>query len=206
MNIFTSRKNRVIVNTVPHSGTHLVSSVLDMISFSHAKYFNWRSLSFDKIFLNWQTSSLSNNKNLDETDRKFKISVASPQLVREDLVELILNKIKNNQYLLSHTPHSKLFEELLINLGFLGLSVIRDPRDMCLSMINHIKQRPHHYAYDLLFNKMNDRQERLFQIIQGFNLNVNDSIRNFGNMEKMVQSILPWGQVDNYLLLKFEDY
>ena len=45
-----------IINTVPHCGTHLVGSVLNLVGFKHASRFDWRSFKNKKISINWRTS------------------------------------------------------------------------------------------------------------------------------------------------------
>ena len=194
---------RVIVNTVPHSGTHLVSSILEIIGYSHALQFHWKTLSYRKVGLNWRTSLLPGNNGVNNTEKKFYVSVASPQLVRADLINNIIKRIKNNKFLLSHTPYSTIFAEILIDLSFKGITIIRDPRDMCLSMLNHIETRPHHLAFDALYNNLPSRKERLEAITEGTKIQTTVGNRHFGNIKKMVESILPWDKADNFILLKF---
>jgi hypothetical protein len=198
-------KKRIIVNTVPHSGTHLVSSILDIIGYSHALQFHWKTLSFGKVVLNWRTSLLPGNNGVNNTENKFYVSVASPQLVRADLIKNIIKKIKNNKYLLSHIPHSDIFANILTELNFTGITIIRDPRDMILSMLNHIETRPHHFAFDTLFDKLATRRERLEAIADGTIIFNTDGNRSFGNLKQMMNSILPWAKADNFIFLKFED-
>jgi len=198
-------KNRAIVNSVPHSGTHLVSSILEIIGYSHALQFHWKTLSFKKVGLNWRTSLLPGNYGIDNMEDKFYVSVASPQLVRADLIKKIIKKIKNNKYLLSHIPYSDIFADMLTDLHFKGITIIRDPRDMCLSMLNHIETRPHHLAFEALYNNLPSRKERLEAIAEGTKIQTTDGNRSFGNLKKMVNSILSWNKVDNFVLLKFEN-
>jgi hypothetical protein len=196
---------RVIVNTVPHSGTHLVSSILDIIGYSHALQFHWKTLSYKKVGINWRTSMLPGNNGMNNMEEKFYVSVATPQLVRADLIKNIIKKINNNKYLLSHIPYSDIFSDMLTDSHFKGISIIRDPRDMCLSMLNHIETRPHHLAFDALYNNLPSRKERLEAIAEGTKIQTTGGNRSFGNLKKMVESMLPWEKPDNFILLKFED-
>ena len=197
-------KNRVIVNTVPHSGTHLISSILDIIGYSQSLEFHWKTLSYKKVSLNWRTSLLPENNDVNNTEKKFFVSVASPMLVREDLVKGIIKKVNNNEYLMSHIPYSDIFLEILTELSFKGIMVIRDPRDMCLSMLNHIKSRPHHYAFDTIYNNLSSRKKRLEAIIEGIKIKNTNGNRSFGNIEKMIKSMLQWEKSDDFIFLKFE--
>ena len=41
------QKHKVLINTIPHSGTHLVSSVLDTIGYRHATYRKFGLINFE---------------------------------------------------------------------------------------------------------------------------------------------------------------
>jgi len=198
-------ENRIIVNTVPHSGTHLVATVLELVGFKQAKRFDWNSLSFKKVGINWRTSLLPENAHINDTDKKFPVSVASPQLVRAEIIEKVLNKVKRSRYVLSHTPHSSLFEKILLDNYWKGITIIRDPRDMCLSMLNHIEPRPHHLAYKYLYKDLQTRHERIKAIVDGFTINNEYGERDFGKVERMLNTMLPWKNVENFIFLRFED-
>ena len=39
---------------------------------------------------------------------------------------------------------------------------------MILSMLRHIKERPHHHAFDYLFNNLDNDSERFFAVAEGY--------------------------------------
>ena len=128
----------MLVNTVPHCGTHLVSSILDTIGYKHATYRKY-GLFRRKVGLNWRLSETFMNISPEKYDNSVLVSVASPKLVRFEIVEKSLNKINFGEYALSHIPFNKKFSNYLIKHNWKGFFIIRDPRDMCLSMLRHIR-------------------------------------------------------------------
>ncbi len=196
---------KVIINTVPHCGTHLVGSVLNLVGFKHASRFDWRSFKNKKISINWRTSEKDTLLNTKLDKNAFYVSVASPQKVSSSSVEPTLDNVREKRYILSHVPFSVQFESILMEKNFKGISMIRDPRDMCLSMLNHIEFRPNHFAYNSLFVKKSNRLERIKSITKGFEIRHNGLKRPFGDLERMLNFILPWKDSKNFILLRFED-
>lgn len=118
-------------------------------------------------------------------------------------VKKTLTFVKASHFLLSHTPHNKPFEKYLIDNHWKAISIIRDPRAMCLSMINHVRARPHNYAYNYLFNQLQKDSQRIKAILQGFN-DVN-GCRGIISLNEMFRSMLAWRNTKNFLTIRFED-
>ena len=194
-------KHKVLVNTVPHCGTHLVSSILDTIGYKHATYRKY-GLFRRKVGLNWRLSETFMNISPEKYDNSVLVSVASPKLVRFEIVEKSLNKINFGEYALSHIPFNKKFSNYLINHNWKGFFIIRDPRDMCLSMLRHIESRPNHFAHSYLFTKINSKSERIKAIVRGF---TNEKNREFIGINKMYLSMLEWKNSSNFAFLKYEE-
>ena len=146
-------KNKILVNTIPHSGTHLISSILDTIGYKQATYKKFGFIE-KKIGLNWRLSEKFTNILPEKDNKSIYVSVASPKLVRFKILKNYLNKVSNGEYILSHIPYNKIFYEYLIEKKWKGLFIIRDPRDMCISMLKHIESRPYHFMHHHLFKKL----------------------------------------------------
>ena len=191
------KKHKVLINTVPHCGTHLVSSILDTIGYRHATYRKY-GLFKRKVGLNWRLSETFLNFQPEKYDDSLFVSVASPKLVRFELVKKSLNKISCGEYALSHIPFDKMFSDYLISQNWKGFFIIRDPRDMCLSMLRHIESRPNHFAHSYLFTNINSNSERIKAIVKGF---TNEGNREFIGINKMYLSMLEWKNSSNFAFL-----
>ena len=129
------------------------------------------------------------------------MSVASPRLVKPSLMTKTFSNVGNKQYIIGHMPFSvdgkKVIEEKISKT----VTIIRDPRDMAISMINHCRTRPLHHAYEYLFNTLDSETDRLSAVVSGYD-------NQFGSLigiNKMYESMMKWqDEVDN-ITLKFED-
>ena len=193
---------RIIVNTVPHCGTHLVASILNEIGYTHAQY---RSLRRGRVRVgvNWRLSESFLNRLLRVHEANAApISIASPQLVHMSLLKHNLRKVGPAEYFLSHAPFSENFNGVLVEQGWHGFVITRDPRDMCLSMISHVSKRPQHMAHRYLFSECETQSERIQSLLTGFQT---DTGRWLQPLADMYSSILGWEQNPKFIFLRFED-
>ncbi len=195
------KKHKVLINTVPHCGTHLVASILNTIGYEQATYKKF-GLFKKKVGLNWRLSESVLNFRPEKFDNSLHVSVASPKLVRFKIVKKLLDKVDDGEYALSHIPFNKNFSDFLLNNGWKGFYIIRDPRDMCISMLRHIENRPNHFGFRYLFKEIKSKSDRLEAIVKGF---VNEKKRYFVGINKMYSSMLEWRNNSNFVFLKYEE-
>tara|TARA_B100001057_G_C22868061_1_gene957492 strand:+ start:4304 stop:5170 length:867 start_codon:yes stop_codon:yes gene_type:complete len=199
--------NNLFVNTIPHSGTHLVTTILDSLGFSHANIKNrfytvrpyFRRL--QKAGINWRSSKELYNYFSIIEKKTVLVSVASPRLVRASLIARLFSEIKDNQYLIGHMPYSDDGKKVIQENIAKTITIIRDPRDMAISMINHSRTRPQHHAHKYLFDELNSESERLNAVLCGYD-------NHFGSLigiNQMYLSMLKWKEEVENITLKFED-
>lgn len=197
----------IFVNTIPHSGTHLITSILDKLHFRHAKIL--ARLYIKKPFLrrnikagiNWRTSTEIGNYFRFLSNREVLVSVSSPRLAKSGVVIDTLSKMKDYEYLIGHMPFSEEGDKIVRNHVSKTITIVRDPRDMALSMLRHIAERPRHLNHFYLFNKLQTNSERFCALIYGFD---NKFSRHVG-LVQMYDSMLHWKKCDHNLTVKFED-
>jgi hypothetical protein len=137
---------RVLVNSVPKAGTHLVTSILDLLP-------------------EMRTSGI----HLDQVvaGRYGKID---PETAELDwlIVRSMLGRVKSGQYASAHLwSHPTLFA-ILAELGFRSIFVVRDPRDIVVSdaeYIHHLRRHPQHQRFH---EDYPDSDARLRALIDGF--------------------------------------
>ena len=197
----------IFINTIPHSGTHLVTTIVESLGYEHAiisnkfytvkPYFRRKQ----KAGINWRQSKEISNLFPSLEQKKVLVSVASPRLVRSSLIKNMLTKILDGQYVIGHMPYSDDGKKVVENHIAKTITIIRDPRDMAISMINHSRSRPLHHAHHYLFNKLSNESERLEAVLIGFK-NKHGSLIG---INQMYTSMLQWKKQDNNLMIKFED-
>ena len=199
--------NNLFVNTIPHSGTHLVTTILDSLGFTHANIKNrfytvrpyFRRL--QKAGINWRSSMDLYNYFTIIEKKTVLVSVASPRLVRASLIAKLFSKVEDNQYVIGHMPYSYDGKKVIQENIAKTITIIRDPRDMAISMINHSRTRPQHHAHKYLFDELKSESERLNAVLSGYDNHLGSLI----GINQMYSSMLKWKEEVENITLKFED-
>jgi hypothetical protein len=168
----------VIINSIPKSGTHLLSNMLFSVPYSKMRG--------------------------DATDAdKFSDDSERFTFLKEQLTEF-----SEDTVFLGHIPYSKVIDNWLAEKEVKQVFVLRDPRDVAVSMHYYVmKSGEKHYHYPL-YSSLQSNEERLLRVIQGFGegetiYEVNkDSIPN---LKLFYEAYLPWIESPNTYVVKFED-
>ena len=94
-------KRNIFVNTIPHSGTHLVTAILDQLNYKHTQLSNkfyskkpyYRRK--QKAGINWRTSTEIGNYLRFFSNHEILVSVASPRAAKASVVANLLSKVQN---------------------------------------------------------------------------------------------------------------
>ena len=201
------KKRNIFVNTIPHSGTHLVTAILDQLNYKHTQLSNkfyskkpyYRRK--QKAGINWRTSTEIGNYLRFFSNHEILVSVASPRAAKASVVANLLSKVQNDEYIIGHMPYSKEGGYVVGKFINKTITIIRDPRDMALSMLSHISERPTHMSHNYLFNVLSTDSERLEAIVCGYD----NQHGNLTGVLNMYNSMLRWRGQDHNITLKFED-
>lgn len=174
---------RVLVNSVPKAGTHLLVSLL--------KHFP-RLMSAGR----------------HHTFRHFGPDDAPPtheqNPLRVDWVQLerALRSVNPGQFMTGHFHADPTLMSMVENLGFRTILVMRDPRDIVVSSAYYFSSEPRHYLYER-FNSLRTIDERIMAVIMG--LPSNRAGRGLEGIGSLVERYLGWVELDSALLVRFED-
>jgi sulfotransferase 6B1 len=128
---------RVLVNGIPKSGTHLVTTVLRRLpKMIHSGYHD--ELDNHSLPVPW---------NFTAERHDWSSILAGVSLLRD------------GQYMTGHFPYSPVFEEMLSSLGFAHIVVLRDPRDVVVSTARYRlahRYHPLHYRYAHCFRTLDE--------------------------------------------------
>ncbi len=168
----------VLINSIPKSGTHLLSNMLFSVPYSQMRG--------------------------DATDAdKF-----SDDSERFEFVKNQLTDFSEDTVFLAHIPHSQQIDNWLEEKGIKQVFVLRDPRDVAVSMHYYVmKSKGKHYHFPL-YNQLQTNEERLLRVIEGFgdgetSYNVNSE--SIPNLKLFYEAYLPWIESPNTYVVKFED-
>lgn len=146
--------NRILLNSVAKAGTHLLTRTVALLQFEPFPFFLHGALTQQRPI------------HPEETADSVLVGVIWPCLVKTEGLTSILSDVPRNQYLKGHLPYSPRTAQILEDLDYKMVIIVRDPRDVALSHINWALTRdylPHQKYYESL-----PPDERLSQEIEGF--------------------------------------
>jgi sulfotransferase 6B1 len=136
---------KILANSIPKSGTHLLTKVLSGVP----------HLRFTGVHLADRAYC---------ADRDQLGDALGP--VDVEAFTRLISHTRNGQYLTAHIRHVPGIPEALRDHGFHNLFMIRDPRDLVVSMAYWLSTNPRLKAYER-FSKMSGPEERIMAAITG---------------------------------------
>lgn len=191
----TEHRVRVVANSVPKSGTHLLVRLLSLLGF--------RQTDFGGIRSHLVSGPLSPIKRLLRArgPEKVTIGVVSPQQISRSWLSRRLSQVPNNSFITAHCIYTPQLAELLGEEHKMRLvCILRDPRDVAVSQMHHIKQRAQHFAHEAFLALPSDHQRLLFSI-RGGELGG----RKLQSLDERYRQFLGWERDANALMVKFEE-
>lgn len=159
----------LLINSIPKSGTHLVTSMLNQLP--HIS-FSGRVIVHD-----------SYSKAPDPL-QGVEPSYNHARLQRD------LARIAPGTYANAHLYFDEPTRATVSDLGFAGVFVFRDPRDVCVSQVRYIESFRGHPNHSRLMNEYPDFNSRLMAIISGFPPSAEG--RGMADVGRRLQSFIGW--------------
>lgn len=128
----TEQPPRVLVNSVPKAGTHLLEKVLRLLP-----------------------EFTSSGRHIDQFVRASTIQYPLPnheagdpfvEAPPNDFIKLVL-RIMPGQYATSHLIYSEAISDALKQAGVTILGIVRDPRDIVVSFTRYVASQEYHYLF-----------------------------------------------------------
>lgn len=176
---------RVLVNSIPKAGTHLVTGALD----------HFPDLLFSGVYINPRALKLTSEG--DSAER-----VVSPEIDWDRMYE-ILKRPKTGQYAISHLGPQPEFIEILGDLGYRIIFVYRDPRDVVVSTAMYGARLPRHPQYRRFTEAHTSDQDRMLAMITGFP--PDELGQGMGSLGARLRGFLPWMRAPGTLPCRFEE-
>ena len=179
--VLTGPPPKVLANSIPKSGTHLLTQLLGEV----------RALWFSGVhFIGDEFKS-----DLDRADDRLG-SFDPAALGRR------LSRIRNGQYVTSHLPAEPGAAAELARLGFVHLLIIRDPRDVVVSRAFYLAGQTRLEAQPR-FAALASDSDRLMASIRG--LPATETLRAVPSMGERLERYRPWLSDPAVCLVRFED-
>lgn len=119
----TGTENRIILNSIPKSGTHLLSKIIKESGIIKNSGFFFADIHHGRIIRDYRDS------------------------------ELYFKYISKNCYLGSHMPYSPENESMVNKYGYKMILMVRDPRDVLVSQLHHCLNRSTNRAHKYIIER-----------------------------------------------------
>jgi len=206
--------SRVLVNSLPKSGTHLLSNTMELLGyvdyFSSEGYDPQNPRFFTAREVKRALGAEGQAANEANPGEKFCIGPVAAYPVAVETLQQWLAAVPYQRYVLGHIPWSAGLGELLASQDYYHIFIIRDPRAVFVSRLRYIldpgaardlyDDRKHFLEDALTAMTPADRIEFLLQGGQAEGAGV--PIRSYADAYR---SALAWNQDDRCLLIRFED-
>ena len=207
------RKDRVLVNSLPKSGTHLLAKAIQI--FGYHEYFTSDNYvnNTPKFLGSYEIRRVLKNQNKidnkDEGEQLLNIGIIFPNLVAKSKLKYWLECLAKSQYINGHIPYNPELDKVLADLNYHHVCIIRDPRAVTISRLKFILNSES--AKDILpqgiplkadLESMSTTERLNFLLEGGYAEKADLKIYSFAHIYR---SILAWGQDPNCLLVRFED-
>jgi hypothetical protein len=191
---------RLVANSIPKSGTHLLVSLLEAFAFRQSE----AHLSAGLVDLNTSRNPL---KQLEKWICRrgapgYEVSVDSAALTASGrCLGRALARVGPGQYVESHVPYSRALSELIRDRGLKMLFIYRDPRDVALSYVNHML-RDRHYPPARYFQADDDANSQVQRVLDGLTYGRGGVL---APLVERYRRCLGWLDAPGVLVLRFED-
>lgn len=192
MIVETLTRTRVLVTSVPKSGTNMLHSTLEQFPALHER----QSLGLNRSLRRHPFSLAS-----PFFRQHCEMGVASPVRVPLAAAKHSLGRLKPGEFAIGHIPFDQGLLDAVLKLGIRPILVIRDPRDVLISSAHHTDTRPDHFLSGTMAGLNSDRARFSFLIKGGETL---DGTRQLG-LAQQIESVLGWYHSPNCLTVRFED-
>jgi hypothetical protein len=218
---------RIVANSIPKSGTHLLDRLLVLLGFGlvdlgglrphlaksddRFRMVNGRLRSF--LGLRQPEDVMGIGPHLVEGGRfpparkvmrglgeKVTVGVVSPQLISRRWLARRLAKVPHGAFVNAHCIYSPELATLFAQQGMRTVCILRDPRDVAVSQMHYLKQLENHFAHEGYMALPSDH-ERLMLSIRGGELGG----RELQPLDQRYRQFLRWGQEGGAVMVKFED-
>jgi hypothetical protein len=180
---------RIILIGPPKTGTHLLS---DCLSLMPRMMFSGRRLALPKFYAHRKPHNL-----------QFDLSKAPLALDKPGL-RRFLGGCPQGMFVTAHARFHPVLQDLLRELRFRQILLLRDPRDVVVSSMFFTKRGPgiqHHKYYA---EALKSDQERIMATIRGFGRDVGTD-RPRASIGERFEEYTPWLDDPSTLVVRFED-
>lgn len=174
------RGPRILLNSIPKAGTHLLGAELERIPGLQSSRFH--------IIAHEVNAASEEGERIHE----FKLDV--------DKVRKQIGTVRGSQFFTAHLFWYPELEDLLAELDIKTIFMVRDPRDILVSKYHYIMGLKRHHLHDFLARGFATEEERYRELILG-----REDGPPMRSMALSLRWFLPWTRSPKTITIRFED-
>lgn len=204
---------RVLINSLPKSGTHLLAKAIEI--FGYQEHFTKGDIKNDSeletpIFFNYREvkKALQKEESSQKTEapnKQISVGALTPLYVDKSVFRHWLEVMSEGRYILGHIPQTPVLSEVLADLDYHHVFIIREPRSVVASSLPFILdtgKMPAKHFLENDFKQMSVEQRLDFILEGGYAPQAGVEIKSFA---EVYRSMLAWRNEPNCLFIRFED-
>ena len=184
---------KAFVNSIPKSGTNLVAKCLTLFGYRERGHISAGTL------LDSRPMALVRRITWRASRDNYQLGINSPIPARRSAVDRFLKRVGPNQFLTAHVGYSTDLLETCLEMGFVPIQVVRDPRAILASFVPYVLGDRHHFLH-ALFRDM-DTDQRYQVVYEGISQK-NGSLRSLATC---CRALDPWIDHPQVFRVRFED-
>jgi sulfotransferase 6B1 len=173
---FWRKGPRIFLNSLPKAGTHLLMSIFDSTP----------GVMNSRLHIRNNSMGLDGSANSDGINKaKFRSH---------------LERINGGQVTTAHLPYSREADQILCELDYRTVILVRNPKDLLVSRMHYISSLKRHPLHTWLTTQFMTDTERLLALIRG-----GGPDSKMPSYADTIAAFVGWKNAQNSLLIKFED-
>lgn len=184
---------RVMANSIPKSGTHLLLRLLTLLGLERADFWVAPHLLTGRF-------SMARKLLRGRGQRTLTVGIDTPRDLSREWLERRVSAIPDNFFFGAHCPYTREMADLLHSEQVRNLCIIRDPRDVAVSHMHYLKQNRRHPLHREYANLADDHERLLVSILGG-----KLGRQNLQSLEHRYRRFLDWERDSGTMLVRFED-
>lgn len=185
---------KVMANSIPKGGTHLLLRLITLAGFQEHPFWIGADL------IRGRFEVLKRLARGGFAQERVMIGSEVPVEVGADWLRSRLNRVPGDAVFGAHCLYSEPFSRLLADSDVLVVCVLRDPRSIAVSHLDYLKRTPHHF-FHRYYMALADDDERLKVSILGGRLGP----YTLRSLAARYREYLDWKQSGIALMVRFED-
>ena len=201
-----TQHDRVLINSLPKSGTHLLSRAIEILGYK--EYFTASGYINDtpRFFVYREIKAALDKKwDTKDTGEKIRIGALTALYADSSIFRHWLALIPKGRYIFGHIPYTPVLNPLLADLNYQHIFIIRDPRAVISSLLPFVldtgRMPVRHFLEDD-FKAFSPTQRLNFILEGGYAPKAGVEINCFADIYR---SMLAWRNNSKCLFIRFED-